>query len=507
MLSASCRRTAFSNGADDQEHRGDECHEQQVREAHEHDDGERCRHAARTSSTSANSSTASLRSVAVPLAAGLVDTLEERAARVVEREEVDESDVLQHLGGSVSREAILVRRARREATARHRRRSRGERPSQPFAPTSARLRGDARSSARRPLRRRVPPHARHGRERTTRRRRGARRARRRRPCPLRVPSVSTAAARTFGSESHVSSISVASPSVGIRTKQRRAPEADCSGSSRGARAASSAPGAGASSLELGRDARALSRARAAATSRSRSIAHSSPMSPSVRIAAAAIIGSGSSSSGRISRGTAGWCARSRRCSAVTRRHRPHSVRGRRPARGGRGARRRDHSAVSSSLAAPAVVPKPSENDRERQRDPRRERDREHDKSDAENERVHPLVVVAWRRVPSLDRGIRASAALSPQFRAIVSFSRSPGPALRRPSAVTVRPAAKRPQGLRGGPGSAQRIRPRPERSWMRMRGLEPPRPYGHTDLNRARLPIPPHPRGRTILASGRLTPR
>ena len=31
---------------------------------------------------------------------------------------------------------------------------------------------------------------------------------------------------------------------------------------------------------------------------------------------------------------------------------------------------------------------------------------------------------------------------------------------------------------------------------MRMRGLEPPRPYGHTDLNRARLPIPPHPRGR-----------
>ncbi len=29
---------------------------------------------------------------------------------------------------------------------------------------------------------------------------------------------------------------------------------------------------------------------------------------------------------------------------------------------------------------------------------------------------------------------------------------------------------------------------------MRMRGLEPPRPYGHTDLNRARLPIPPHPR-------------
>ena len=33
----------------------------------------------------------------------------------------------------------------------------------------------------------------------------------------------------------------------------------------------------------------------------------------------------------------------------------------------------------------------------------------------------------------------------------------------------------------------------PPYSAMRMRGLEPPRPYGHTDLNRARLPIPPHP--------------
>ena len=29
---------------------------------------------------------------------------------------------------------------------------------------------------------------------------------------------------------------------------------------------------------------------------------------------------------------------------------------------------------------------------------------------------------------------------------------------------------------------------------MRMRGLEPPRAFAHTDLNRARLPIPPHPR-------------
>src|SRR3954464_14053362 len=28
---------------------------------------------------------------------------------------------------------------------------------------------------------------------------------------------------------------------------------------------------------------------------------------------------------------------------------------------------------------------------------------------------------------------------------------------------------------------------------MRMRGLEPPRDLSHTALNRARLPIPPHP--------------
>jgi hypothetical protein len=35
-------------------------------------------------------------------------------------------------------------------------------------------------------------------------------------------------------------------------------------------------------------------------------------------------------------------------------------------------------------------------------------------------------------------------------------------------------------------------------SVMRMRGLEPPRAEAHTDLNRARLPIPPHPRGATV---------
>ena len=43
---------------------------------------------------------------------------------------------------------------------------------------------------------------------------------------MRVPSVSTAAARTFASESQVSSMSVAFPSSGYGPKQRRSPEAD-----------------------------------------------------------------------------------------------------------------------------------------------------------------------------------------------------------------------------------------------------------------------------------------
>ena len=39
---------------------------------------------------------------------------------------------------------------------------------------------------------------------------------------------------------------------------------------------------------------------------------------------------------------------------------------------------------------------------------------------------------------------------------------------------------------------------------MRMRGLEPPRPERHTDLNRARLPIPPHPRAGILAATARI---
>src|SRR3954464_11304642 len=35
---------------------------------------------------------------------------------------------------------------------------------------------------------------------------------------------------------------------------------------------------------------------------------------------------------------------------------------------------------------------------------------------------------------------------------------------------------------------------------MRLRGVEPPRALAHTDLNRARLPVPPQPRGAGNLA-------
>jgi site-specific DNA recombinase len=44
---------------------------------------------------------------------------------------------------------------------------------------------------------------------------------------------------------------------------------------------------------------------------------------------------------------------------------------------------------------------------------------------------------------------------------------------------------------------------------VRMRGLEPPRSHLHTDLNRARLPIPPHPlaRGPDSIAPGAKRPR
>jgi hypothetical protein len=56
---------------------------------------------------------------------------------------------------------------------------------------------------------------------------------------------------------------------------------------------------------------------------------------------------------------------------------------------------------------------------------------------------------------------------------------------------------------RTGPGGRCGVRTgvHTARLAMRMRGLEPPRAFAHTDLNRARLPIPPHPRGWTVYPS------
>jgi hypothetical protein len=55
-------------------------------------------------------------------------------------------------------------------------------------------------------------------------------------------------------------------------------------------------------------------------------------------------------------------------------------------------------------------------------------------------------------------------------------------------AVTVGPTNDPGPHNSGGPGSNVI-------QMVRMRGLEPPPGFPDTDLNRARLPIPPHPRG------------
>jgi hypothetical protein len=57
---------------------------------------------------------------------------------------------------------------------------------------------------------------------------------------------------------------------------------------------------------------------------------------------------------------------------------------------------------------------------------------------------------------------------------------------------------RRVWGSRGGTAGDRRSPRLLYPSKVRMRGLEPPRGCPHTDLNRARLPIPPHPRGGTV---------
>src|SRR5215210_2056706 len=73
--------------------------------------------------------------------------------------------------------------------------------------------------------------------------------------------------------------------------------------------------------------------------------------------------------------------------------------------------------------------------------------------------------------------------------------RSRTPSSRRTAQARVTPATGPP----APPPAAALRRPRRGKP-MRMRGLEPPRGYPHTDLNRARLPIPPHPRSSSLAA-------
>ena len=207
--------------------------------------------------------------------------------------------------------------------------------------------------------------------------------------PEREPSVSTTAARTFASESHVSSISVESASPGYG-RSRVAPQNRTAGSQSRRSGTRRSPGAGAraSSSAAIREREPWPRRSA---SMRMSIAQSSPMSPSVRIAAAAIRGSASSRTARTSWGTAGWWARSSRWSAVTRRQRPHSVRGRARTRRASRAARAELSAVEPGRASRRVVGRDApEDDRPGKHNPARERDDEHGDGNAENQVVHHL---------------------------------------------------------------------------------------------------------------------
>ena len=231
-------------------------------------------------------------------------------------EEVDEADVLQHLRGAVTREAILVgenREQRRDRVGREPAQRVLRRRAHPPAlvgeqSSDRRRRLGADDVARRPARR--------ARARTTRCRRGARRAPSRRRCPLRVPSVSTAAARTFGSGSHVSCDQRRLGEPGVRVRASVAPQKRTAGFQSRRSGTRRSSGLGRELLERGRDPRARAACRAAAR-RSRIVDR--PVVADVAERADGGVGDrGGSASSRTRRtrpGTAGWCARPSRCSA------------------------------------------------------------------------------------------------------------------------------------------------------------------------------------------------
>ena len=115
LLSASCVRTAFSNAPMTRKTTATRFTSSEVGEARRgRSTVSSGRHAARTPPPLSTCLGASLRGLAVALATRRVDPLEKRALRVVEREEVDEADVLQHLGSSVAGEEVVVSQDREE---------------------------------------------------------------------------------------------------------------------------------------------------------------------------------------------------------------------------------------------------------------------------------------------------------------------------------------------------------------------------------------------------------
>ena len=88
---------------------------------------------------------------------------------------------------------------------------------------------------------------------------------------------------------------------------------------------------------------------------------------------------------------------------------------------------------------------------------------------------------------------RTSASGTTKLGLAPSTVQEPAEALRN---VELLAGADRGRGDRSSAGVAGET-PRNANA-MRMRGLEPPRGCPHTDLNRARLPVPPHPRGEPL---------
>ncbi len=213
--------------SDDQEHDCHEVDEHQVREAGE--DDERRAGSCRHDSLLDRILDARLGGGAEALAAGGVDALEQRAPRVVERRESRRSRCpaapRPRRSGQRGPRAQAPRAGTESASV--------PRPAQcvlapPCAPTTARRPAGERARVRPRPRRRGLRRARRARGRTTRVVETATSAV---PtaAPEREPSVSTTAARTFGSASHVSSISVESASPGYG-RSRVAPQKRTAGS-------------------------------------------------------------------------------------------------------------------------------------------------------------------------------------------------------------------------------------------------------------------------------------